>query len=430
MIVVCERCSSKYRINEDKLPTGGGNIKCPSCQHVFFVAPPNQAPPSSQLPRRPGGMADMDDGKTVVGTVPSALLGNTPGGASGAGDATMIGAPPGFAAAASAASTNPMAAADEDDDSKGWKLKTNFGLIYEFPDTDSLRNWLAARDNPDGYKLSRDGMTFKDLSSYPDLTSGDAPRKKPKPPAPAPAAPMPRTPAPSPSPPVASKPRGAAGIRGATPSPGRPPGPGPAQRNNTPDRAPVPVVRAPVQLPPSRNEGSSTAVIASLLVLLLLGVLGLQMAGVIDLRGGVAKKREAARASMAEERRGQGETNLPAKARTDGLPVDEEYEEEEEEGYVFEDDFGEEEENSGPDPRKVPINPLSHGGHVQTLLQRADSEMRDGDYNKAVATLNMAKGLDPRNPSIYRRLEDAYDAMGNTSGYEEARSKRRALEGQ
>ncbi|MEO1269577.1 MAG: hypothetical protein AAFX99_15945, partial [Myxococcota bacterium] len=47
--------------------------------------------------------------------------------------------------------------------------KTNFGLIYEFPDDDSLRNWLSVRDNLDGYKLSRDGKSFKDLSEFPAL---------------------------------------------------------------------------------------------------------------------------------------------------------------------------------------------------------------------------------------------------------------------
>lgn len=50
-----------------------------------------------------------------------------------------------------------------------WKLKTNFGLTYEFPDTRSLKNWLNSRDELTGYSLSADGSNFFALSEFPQV---------------------------------------------------------------------------------------------------------------------------------------------------------------------------------------------------------------------------------------------------------------------
>ncbi|MCA9563255.1 MAG: zinc-ribbon domain-containing protein, partial [Myxococcales bacterium] len=35
MIVECPECTSRYRVREEKLPAGGGNIQCPGCGAVF-----------------------------------------------------------------------------------------------------------------------------------------------------------------------------------------------------------------------------------------------------------------------------------------------------------------------------------------------------------------------------------------------------------
>ncbi len=55
-----------------------------------------------------------------------------------------------------------------------WKLKTNFGLTYEFPDTKSLNGWLASRDDLNGYTVSGDGDNFVEISAYPQLSGGSA----------------------------------------------------------------------------------------------------------------------------------------------------------------------------------------------------------------------------------------------------------------
>ena len=50
-----------------------------------------------------------------------------------------------------------------------WKLKTDFGLTYEFPDVKSLRNWLSSRDEVDGFKLSADGVNFFTVREFPQF---------------------------------------------------------------------------------------------------------------------------------------------------------------------------------------------------------------------------------------------------------------------
>ncbi len=51
-----------------------------------------------------------------------------------------------------------------------WKLKTDFGLTYEFPDVKSLRNWLSSRDEIDGFKLSADGINFFAVTDFPQFS--------------------------------------------------------------------------------------------------------------------------------------------------------------------------------------------------------------------------------------------------------------------
>ncbi len=50
-----------------------------------------------------------------------------------------------------------------------WKLKTNFGLTYEFPDNKSLRSWMSSREELDGHTLSADGANFYEIHQFPQL---------------------------------------------------------------------------------------------------------------------------------------------------------------------------------------------------------------------------------------------------------------------
>lgn len=103
-----------------------------------------------------------------------------------------------------------------------WKLKTDFGLTYEFQDTPGLINWMSGRESLDNYELSADGGDFFPWSQFTDIASRMMQGKAPsstggfKPVAPAPAEP------PAPAGPAASgsfAPMGTPSGLDASPSP-------------------------------------------------------------------------------------------------------------------------------------------------------------------------------------------------------------------
>lgn len=65
MIVECPDCGSRYRIQDGKIPSSGGRVTCPSCDHAFVVWP---------------------GGETANMASPDAATGESNGGQSGSGD--------------------------------------------------------------------------------------------------------------------------------------------------------------------------------------------------------------------------------------------------------------------------------------------------------------------------------------------------------
>ena len=43
MIIECDNCSTRFRLDEDKVKSGGVKIRCTKCQNVFIVVPPEPA---------------------------------------------------------------------------------------------------------------------------------------------------------------------------------------------------------------------------------------------------------------------------------------------------------------------------------------------------------------------------------------------------
>lgn len=136
MIIECPACESRYRIREDKLPQDGGNIKCPNCAHVFFVASRDEALGSQSSP-------------------------------------AIQAAPPAPPVAAEDAESTPAASQVK------WKLRNEIGLVLEFQTTDQLRAWLTARETLEGLAASRDGgATFKDVGEFDELADVEATGRK------------------------------------------------------------------------------------------------------------------------------------------------------------------------------------------------------------------------------------------------------------
>ena len=40
MIVQCERCQTKFKLNDERVPEGGGKARCSKCQHIFVIEKP------------------------------------------------------------------------------------------------------------------------------------------------------------------------------------------------------------------------------------------------------------------------------------------------------------------------------------------------------------------------------------------------------
>jgi predicted Zn finger-like uncharacterized protein len=47
MIIVCENCDTRFRLDEKRLPPEGARVRCSRCQHRFHVEPPSAAAPAS-----------------------------------------------------------------------------------------------------------------------------------------------------------------------------------------------------------------------------------------------------------------------------------------------------------------------------------------------------------------------------------------------
>ena len=50
MIVICEECGKKYRIDPAKIPEKGAKFKCKSCSHVITVSKPVETVPGPPPP--------------------------------------------------------------------------------------------------------------------------------------------------------------------------------------------------------------------------------------------------------------------------------------------------------------------------------------------------------------------------------------------
>jgi predicted Zn finger-like uncharacterized protein len=48
MIITCPNCTTKFRLDETRIPEGGGKARCSRCQHVFSVQPSGH--PASSFP--------------------------------------------------------------------------------------------------------------------------------------------------------------------------------------------------------------------------------------------------------------------------------------------------------------------------------------------------------------------------------------------
>ncbi|MGD8385597.1 MAG: DUF3426 domain-containing protein [Desulfobacteraceae bacterium] len=65
MIVQCEKCNSRFRLDETLLKEGGSKVRCSSCRHVFVAYPPSETS-SSWLDAEPETPSPVEEPEETV----------------------------------------------------------------------------------------------------------------------------------------------------------------------------------------------------------------------------------------------------------------------------------------------------------------------------------------------------------------------------
>ena len=134
MIVTCENCGARYKLDESRLKGRGARITCPKCRHKFVVY-------------REG---EESSAATTVSTPSS---------------------PPGRAKESPDQSGRPRV---EDLDFRsvgvtGWKVKVKIGLVYDFSDFRTLKKYIQDGRVTNSDLLSHDAQNWTPIGQIPDL---------------------------------------------------------------------------------------------------------------------------------------------------------------------------------------------------------------------------------------------------------------------
>ena len=153
MVVTCENCSARYKLDDNRISGRGAKITCPRCRHVFVVYKERAASEAQGRVAVGGG----------VMTPPSA--------------SSEVLTPPADAAVDAAAEAGEAAevAVDKLDFRKvgiqAWKVKVKIGLVYDFSDYRTLARYIAEGRVTSSDKLSHNGSDWTEISEIPDLAA-------------------------------------------------------------------------------------------------------------------------------------------------------------------------------------------------------------------------------------------------------------------
>ena len=133
MIVTCDHCGARYKLDDSKISGRGAKITCPRCRHVFVVYKDQTAPESSPAPPA--------------------------------------------AASATVAPPSPPAAPKLDVHSldfrkvgiQSWKVKVKIGLVYDFSDYKTLSKYISDGRVTSSDLLSHNGTDWSAIGEIPDL---------------------------------------------------------------------------------------------------------------------------------------------------------------------------------------------------------------------------------------------------------------------
>lgn len=127
MIVTCEKCGARYKLDDGKVTGRGAKITCPRCKHVFVVFP------------------DVNEADMPAPTAATALaVPKGPARSAESLDFRKVGIP-------------------------SWKVKVRIGLVYDFSDIKTLRKYIADGRVTSEDVISHDGATWVTIGDIPDL---------------------------------------------------------------------------------------------------------------------------------------------------------------------------------------------------------------------------------------------------------------------
>ncbi|MGM0556617.1 MAG: zinc-ribbon domain-containing protein [Myxococcota bacterium] len=287
-----------------------------------------------------------------------------------------------------------------------WKLKTNFGLTYEFPDTSGLKNWLSNREELDGYKLAGEDGDFRPLDDWPQLGGGGGPSSSQQMPSyQGGSSPSPPSGSRAPSSPPPSMTENSPGSSPSQPTPSstQPPssgtsGSGPDQKDSIP---PGRKINPQEFRPPSQEAKWNKILWVVFLVLAIVATaIGLQTFEVYDVKGlilGVSGEQAQSSASPAVE---TDETSETAEEGEAGAAAD-------------------------GDAAKERQERLDK--QIEQLMGDAKRALENNRLQTALDKLDRAKTLDPKRPKVFDMLATVYTEMGQTEDAESAQAEAKRL---
>ena len=126
MIVTCEKCGARYKLDDGKVTGRGAKITCPRCKHIFVVFP------------------DVNEADLPPPTAATTVLPKGPTRSAESLDFRKVGIP-------------------------SWKVKVRIGLVYDFSDIKTLRKYISDGRVTSEDVISHDGATWVTIGDIPDL---------------------------------------------------------------------------------------------------------------------------------------------------------------------------------------------------------------------------------------------------------------------
>lgn len=197
MIVTCEQCAARYKLDPARITGRGVRITCPSCRHVFVVyrqsdeagaeaapapvAPTPAAPAPAPAPAAaaPSAPTPAPFRATVIpppspSVAPMASSAPIASPAPAASTAPMASGPRG--ASNTAAAVKPAAPKLDLDTLdftsvgiQAWKVKVRIGLVYDFSDYKTLARYIKDGRVGNDDQISHDGKNWTRLGDIADL---------------------------------------------------------------------------------------------------------------------------------------------------------------------------------------------------------------------------------------------------------------------